>query len=255
MLVFQVLGHVAAHDALCQTFDDGRLTRARFTYQYRIVLRAAREDLKHAANLVVTTDDRIQLARARILHQVLRVLRQTLVVLVAALALYAAALTQGPDGLHRVVAVQSGILQDARGRGVHFQQRQQQRLHADKLVAHLLRHVHGAHQHVVRLAAQVGFAALNARQMLYLGVHERLHVNAVHAQFLEYERCHVLAFLEHTLQQVHRFDDLLPVSSRLLHGLLYSFLRLNGKILKCHIVSPFFVFLFRRPASCRRTDR
>ena len=64
--VFQGLGHVAVDDPQGQPFDDGRLADARLADQHGIVLRAAREDLDHAADFLVAADDRIELAcRAR----------------------------------------------------------------------------------------------------------------------------------------------------------------------------------------------
>ena len=64
-LVLQRLGHVAAHDALRDALDDGRLADARLADEHGIVLRAAREHLHDAADLLVAADDRIDLALAR----------------------------------------------------------------------------------------------------------------------------------------------------------------------------------------------
>ena len=64
-LVLEALGHVAAHDALGEAFDDGRLADAGFADEHRVVLRAAREHLDDAADLLVAADDRVELARAR----------------------------------------------------------------------------------------------------------------------------------------------------------------------------------------------
>ena len=64
-LVLQRLGHVAAHDALRDALDDGGLADARLADEHRVVLRAAREHLHDAADLLVATDDRIDLALAR----------------------------------------------------------------------------------------------------------------------------------------------------------------------------------------------
>ena len=64
-LVLERLGHVAADDALGDPLDDGRLADARLADEHGVVLRAAREDLHHAADLLVAADDRIDLALAR----------------------------------------------------------------------------------------------------------------------------------------------------------------------------------------------
>ncbi len=63
-LVFKVLGHIAAHDALGQAFDYCRLAGSRFAYKYRVVFRAARQYLQHAPYLVVAPDDGIEFALA-----------------------------------------------------------------------------------------------------------------------------------------------------------------------------------------------
>ena len=74
LLVLKVLRHVTAHDTLCQSLHDGRLTRSRLSYEHRIVLCPSRENLQHASDLVVTSYHRVQFSGARILHQVLGIL-------------------------------------------------------------------------------------------------------------------------------------------------------------------------------------
>ena len=78
-LVLQPFGHVAADDALRQPFDDGGLADAGLADQHRIVLRAAREHLDDAADLLVAADHRIELALARQLGQVAAVALERLV--------------------------------------------------------------------------------------------------------------------------------------------------------------------------------
>ena len=63
--VAQRLGNVAFDDALCQPLDDGGLADAGLADQDGVVLRASREDLDDAADLVVAADDGVELARAR----------------------------------------------------------------------------------------------------------------------------------------------------------------------------------------------
>ena len=61
-LVFQAFRHVAADNALRQSFDDCRLAYTGLADQHRIVLRAAREDLDHPADLFVAANHRVQFA-------------------------------------------------------------------------------------------------------------------------------------------------------------------------------------------------
>ena len=80
-LVLERLGHVARHDAQGQALDDGGLADAGLTDEDRVVLRAAREHLDDAADLLVTADDGIELALARQLGEVAGVALERLVLL------------------------------------------------------------------------------------------------------------------------------------------------------------------------------
>ena len=79
LLVLQPLGHVLPHDALGQAFDDGGLADAGFADEDGIVLGPARQHLNHPADLVVATDDRVELALARELGEVAPVALERLI--------------------------------------------------------------------------------------------------------------------------------------------------------------------------------
>ena len=78
-LVLQPLGHVAAHDAPGEPFDDGRLADAGFADEHRVVLRAARQHLDDAPDFLVAADHRIELALARQLGEVAAVALERLI--------------------------------------------------------------------------------------------------------------------------------------------------------------------------------
>src|SRR5207248_10106481 len=78
-LVSETFGHVAAIDAAGETFDDRRLADAGFADEDRVVLRPAREDLDDAADFLVASDHRIQLAALRELRKVAAVALERLV--------------------------------------------------------------------------------------------------------------------------------------------------------------------------------
>ncbi len=63
--VLQPFGNVAAHDALRQALDDRGLADAGLADQHRVVLGAARQHLDDAANLLVASDHRIELAAGK----------------------------------------------------------------------------------------------------------------------------------------------------------------------------------------------
>jgi hypothetical protein len=64
---------------LCQTLYDRGLADSRVADQHRVVLRLAREDLNHAADLGVAADNRVELARRGVSDQVTPVLLQCFV--------------------------------------------------------------------------------------------------------------------------------------------------------------------------------
>ena len=230
LLVLQVLWHVAAHDALGQTFHDGGLTRARFTYQDRVVLRTARQNLQHASYLVVTAYHRIELALTGIVDEILGIFRERLEVLVAAHRLHLLSLSQFSNGLLQTFLGDAGILHDAAGGAVHREQCQQHRLHAHELVAHLLGRVLSALQHLPGRIGEVGLAALHAWQMRNLALHEAFHLLAVHTQLTEQIVGDVLGFLHDAVEQVYRLHSLLASRLRTSCSRLHGLLRLNRKL-------------------------
>ena len=78
-LALQPLRHVAGDDPLREPFDDRGLADAGVADQHRVVLRAAREDLDHAADLLVAADHRVELALLGELGQVAAELLERLV--------------------------------------------------------------------------------------------------------------------------------------------------------------------------------
>ena len=78
-LALQALGHVAGDDPLREPLDDRRLADAGLADQDRVVLRAAREHLDHAPDLLVAADHRVELALLGRLGQVAAELRERLV--------------------------------------------------------------------------------------------------------------------------------------------------------------------------------
>ena len=78
-LALQRLGHVARDDPLREPLDDRGLADAGLADQDGVVLRAAREHLDDAADLLVAADDRVELPALGGLGQVAPELRERLV--------------------------------------------------------------------------------------------------------------------------------------------------------------------------------
>src|SRR3989338_772243 len=65
LLSFERFRHVAACDTLGEPFRDRGFADTRFADQYRIIFRAAGEDLDDAADLVIASDDRVEFVLRR----------------------------------------------------------------------------------------------------------------------------------------------------------------------------------------------
>ena len=78
-LALQRLRHVAGDDPLGEPFGDRGLPHPGLADQHRVVLRAAAEDLDHAANLLVAPDHRVELPLLGRLGQVAPELLERLV--------------------------------------------------------------------------------------------------------------------------------------------------------------------------------
>src|SRR5947207_15536412 len=78
-LFLQPLGHVDAHEPLREPLDDGRFADAGLADEDRIVLRASREHLDYAADLLVAADDRIGLVLSREVGEVAAIFVEGLV--------------------------------------------------------------------------------------------------------------------------------------------------------------------------------
>ena len=70
LLAGQGLGDLVGHDALRQSLDDGRLAHAGLADQHGVVLGPPGEDLHDPLDLLLTADDRVELAVAGQLRQV-----------------------------------------------------------------------------------------------------------------------------------------------------------------------------------------
>ena len=77
--VFQVFGHIAAHDPFGQALGDCRFADARLTDQAGVVLRLTGQDADDVADLLIPPDDGVQLLLAGQVYQILTVFLQGVV--------------------------------------------------------------------------------------------------------------------------------------------------------------------------------
>ena len=97
LLVLEALRHVAVDDAQREALDDRRLADAGLADQDRVVLRAPRQNLDGAADLLVAADHRVELAVARRLGEVAGIFLQRVVGVLGRRVVGGAALAERVD--------------------------------------------------------------------------------------------------------------------------------------------------------------
>ena len=135
--VAQGTRHVAGHDTLGDALDDSRLADARLANEHGVVLGAAGQDLDGTANLVGTTDDRIELAGAGQVTDIAAVLLQRLKLGLVLGRRHAVIATQLFVDLLDALLGDAGVAQHAARLALVLGKRHQQMLSHYKAVAHL----------------------------------------------------------------------------------------------------------------------
>jgi hypothetical protein len=231
LAVLQRLRNVSVHDALREPLDDRRLADAGLADEDRVVLRAAREHLDRPADLLVSPDDRVELALARVLGEVAAEALERLVGVLGGLArdrLRAQLL----DRLDELVARRADLGVAVVG------ERHEQYLARDVLVAELLRLALRALQDVDELGVVVRAGArvpLQLRQQVDGVVGVAADLLDVHGKVLEQLRHERVRLLEQREQEMVRVDLRVPARSRELLRRLDRLLRLDRELVCLHI--------------------
>mmetsp|Transcript_18459 Transcript_18459/g.58104 ORF Transcript_18459/g.58104 Transcript_18459/m.58104 type:complete len:705 (-) Transcript_18459:244-2358(-) len=131
------LGDVVLDDARREALGDRRLAHARRPDEYRVVLRAPRQDLDHAPNLVVAPDHGVQLPVARQLRHVQPVLVQRVVALLGRRALDLPPAPHLPRRLPRPRLVQRAVPQHGRDLTLLVQREEQVVLRHERVALRL----------------------------------------------------------------------------------------------------------------------
>ena len=158
--VAQALGHVAGGDPLCQPLGDGGLADSRLADQHGVVLGAPAQHLDHPADLLVATDDRVELARAGGVGEVAAVLVERVVLVLGVGvgdALRAAHRCQ--RGVDAVGGDAGAAEQPIRLAALAAGQREEEVLGGDVLVLESRHLVEGGHEHVAQRVTDSGLAA------------------------------------------------------------------------------------------------
>ena len=168
--VLQALGHIAIDDALRQAFGDRRLADTGFADKHGIILRAPRQHLHGAADLLVAANDRIEFALARRLGQVLGILFERVVGVFRSRAVRLAALANIIDRRVQLLRRHAGAGQHIRRIGsLRQRESEQQELRGDVAVAGFLGNLFGLIEQPRRIGCKIdltGPGAFNARQLV-----------------------------------------------------------------------------------------
>ena len=161
--VFQVLGHVAAHDPLGQAFCDGGLADAGLTDQHRVVLAFPGQDADDVADLHITADDRVQLVLLGGGDQIGAVLLKGVVGFLGVVAGDALVAADGGQLLHEFFLRDAELAQQLTGcLAGALQDAEEYMLHADVFVLHLLGLIFGGVQGAVQVARDIDLVGVTA---------------------------------------------------------------------------------------------
>ena len=131
------LRDITVHDPLGKTFDNRGLSHPRLADQDRIILCPPGEDLDHTPDLIITTDNRVQLALAGNIGQVSGIFLQSLILPLRVLVRDPLAASDINKRLQEQVLIHPFPLQYiSAGRGLFIQDGKKKMLLADILVLH-----------------------------------------------------------------------------------------------------------------------
>src|SRR5215212_6973808 len=222
-LVEQDVRHVPGDDPMGEPFGDRGLADTRLADQCRVVLRLPTEDLDDPLDLLLPTDDGIELARARGLGQVdpERVHGRRLG---AALRLLgrpdARALRQDADDLvANLVEVDAERLEDARGDALALaDEAEEQVLRADVVVAEAARLVDRELDHALRARGQADLADNRTVTAADDELDGRADLRQLDVHVLEDAGGDALALTNETEQEMLRADVVVVEPLRLVLG-------------------------------------
>ena len=172
--VFQVLGHIAAHDTLGKALGNGSLADTGLTDQHRVVFALTGKDTDHIADLAVTADDRVQFVGASHLHKVLAVLFQCVVGILRVITRYPLIATHRAERLHKFLSRDAKSLENFTGSLTRALQNTEENVFdADVFILHLLGLLLRSVEGTVQVAGDIDFlrvaaGSAHARQSLDL---------------------------------------------------------------------------------------
>ena len=238
--MLEALWHFAVDDALRQAFDNRGLAHARLADQHRIVLGAAGQDLNGAANLVIATDHRVELALLGARGQINGVFFQGLPLILGILIRDLLAAAHGLDALLDQGPAGAGLAQQRAQFALVLQRRQHEQLGADVAVLALLgefvAEIEQTRQGVGNLHIAAG--ALDARQTVERFAKLGAQQIDVDIGLGEQGPHRAAVLIEQCCQHMHRLDELVIAAHRQALSVAQSQLKLAGQFVHTHACVP-----------------
>ena len=181
--VAQGFGHFAVDNTLCQAFDDGGFTHTRLTNQHRVVFGTALQHLNCTTDLIITTDNRIELTVSGALSQIKCVFFQSIALVFSIRIVHVLSSSYRINRGIDILFGRSGFFQDFAGRIVLLHQSQQEKFAGDiGITAFGCSLVHQV-QYSLQLTAGHNIATLagyfwQAAQMLLQTLFDLRHIHA-----------------------------------------------------------------------------
>src|ERR1017187_4338783 len=233
LFVLELIGHVAAEDALGESFDDGGFADAGFADEHGVVLGAAAEHLHDAADLVFAADHGIEFALAGGFGEIVGVAFQRLILGFGVLVGDALRAADRNQGLEDGVVGGAGAFQELAGGFIALLgDAQQQVFGGDELILEADGLVEGVLQDLVERRGEVhaglhvaGFGQ-GGQEAFGLG-HDGVGVDTA---FLQHGPDNALALFGERDEQMQRVHDLAAVLFGQRLALLQGVLGLLGQL-------------------------
>ena len=235
LLGAEVFGDVTTDDTEGQTFCDSRLTDTRLPDEDGVILRTTGEDLQDTTDLIVTTDDRVELTATSTLAEVDSVLAEGVVLLLGVLAGDAVALTQLVDSLTELCDLQAEVtLQKSSDRGVDLSESEEEVLESYILILHLGGDVLSLVEYFRSIGAEIGFATRDLRQSREHTLQALLKAGTLDSELREEEVSKTISESQNTCKQVNGLNGLIAGLASKLDSALQGLLRLDGILINVH---------------------
>ena len=234
-LVFEGFGDIATDDPAGEAFHDRGLADARLADEDRVVFGTAGEDLHGAADLVIATDDRINLASTGSGGEVAAVFLEGLVFALGVLIGDALTAAHGDERLHQAITGDTALLEHFCGRAFGGYEREEEVLHAGEFV---FQHRHlalGTIEDCAEFLGDLGLGcATDFSEFGYRIAEAGFERGNGDAEFFQERLGETIGLLEEREQEMLRCDLGVVVFRGRLEGGIQGLAELDGKFFGSH---------------------